>query len=159
MEKAKWTNLFINIALFFVLGEFVGTIIVGVGIYSGEIEVSIIKLLIGIVGTTLLTIVLYELKKIIQLVIKKQVFIMENVKRFNIISYILYVLAIGFCFVNNEQGGMHIIYVGGIFSIKFETVILLVLGSFSAVVAYVFHEAIKIREESEELKEESKYII
>ena len=28
--------------------------------------------------------------------------------------------------------------------------ILLVLGSFSAVVAYVFHEAIKIREESEE---------
>ena len=34
-----------------------------------------------------------------------------------------------------------------------------VLGSFSAVVAYVFHEAIKIREESEELKEESKYII
>ena len=159
MEKAKWTNLFINIALFFVLGEFVGTIIVGVGIYSGEIEVSIIKLLIGIVGTILLTIVLYELKKIIQLVIKKQVFIMENVKRFNIISYILYVLAIGFCFVNNEQGGMQIIYVGGIFSIKFETVILLVLGSFSAVVAYVFHEAIKIREESEELKEESKYII
>ena len=84
---------------------------------------------------------------------------MENVKRFNIISYILYVLAIGFCFVNNEQGGMHIIDISSIFSIKFETVILLVLGSFSAVVAYVFHEAIKIREESEELKEESKYII
>ena len=159
MEKAKWTNLFINMALFFVLGAFAASIIVGVGIYSGEIEVSIIKLLIGIVGTTLLTIVLYELKKIIQLVIKKQVFIMENVKRFNIISYILYVLAIGFCFVNNEQGGMHIIDISSIFSIKFETVILLVLGSFSAVVAYVFHEAIKIREESEELKEESKYII
>ena len=84
---------------------------------------------------------------------------MENVKRFNIISYILYVLAIGFCFVNNEQGGMHIIDISSIFPIKFETVILLVLGSFSAVVAYVFHEAIKIREESEELKEESKYII
>ena len=54
---------------------------------------------------------------------------------------------------------MHIIDISSIFSIKFETVILLVLGSFSAVVAYVFHEAIKIREESEELKEESKYII
>ena len=159
MEKAKWTNLFINMALIFVLGAFLAAIIVAIGIYSGEIEVSIIKLLIGIVGIVLLTIVLYELKKIIQLVIKKQVFIMENVKRFNIISYILYVLAIGFCFVNNEKGGIHIIAVSGIFSIKFETVILLVLGSFSAVVAYVFHEAIKIREESEELKEESKYII
>ena len=91
--------------------------------------------------------------------VRPKFFIMENVKRFNIISYILYVLAIGFCFVNNEQGGMHIIDISSIFSIKFETVILLVLGSFSAVVAYVFHEAIKIREESEELKEESKYII
>ena len=157
MEKAKWTNLFINMALFFVLGAFAASIIVGIGIYSGKIEASIIKLLLGVVGTILLTIILYELKKIVQLVIKKQVFIMENVKRFNIISYIL--LAIGFCFVNNEQGGMHIIDISSIFSIKFETVILLVLGSFSAVVAYVFHEAIKIREESEELKEESKYII
>ena len=146
-------------ALFFVLGAFAASIIVGIGIYSGKIEASIIKLLLGVVGTILLTIILYELKKIVQLVIKKQVFIMENVKRFNIISYILYVLAIGFCFVNNEQGGMHIIDISSIFSIKFDTVILLVLGSFSAVVAYVFHEAIKIREESEELKEESKYII
>ena len=142
MEKAKWTNLFINMALFFVLGAFAASIIVGIGIYSGKIEASIIKLLLGVVGTILLTIILYELKKIVQLVIKKQVFIMENVKRFN-----------------NEQGGMHIIDISSIFSIKFETVILLVLGSFSAVVAYVFHEAIKIREESEELKEESKYII
>ena len=84
MEKAKWTNLFINMALFFVLGAFAASIIVGIGIYSGKIEASIIKLLLGVVGTILLTIILYELKKIVQLVIKKQVFIMENVKRLKI---------------------------------------------------------------------------
>ena len=63
MEKAKWTNLFINMALFFVLGAFAASIIVGIGIYSGKIEASIIKLLLGVVGTILLTIILYELKK------------------------------------------------------------------------------------------------
>ena len=74
MEKAKWTNLFINMALFFVLGAFAASIIVGIGIYSGKIEASIIKLLLGVVGTILLTIILYELKKIVQLVIKKTSF-------------------------------------------------------------------------------------
>ena len=63
MEKAKWTNLFINMALFFCLGAFAASIIVGIGIYSGKIEASIIKLLLGVVGTILLTIILYELKK------------------------------------------------------------------------------------------------
>lgn len=43
MEKAKWTNLFINMALFFVLGAFAASIIVGIGIYSGKIEASIIN--------------------------------------------------------------------------------------------------------------------
>ena len=81
MEKAKWTNLFINMALFFVLGAFAASIIVGIGIYSGKIEASIIKLLLGVVGTILLTIILYELKKIVQLVIKKQVFIMEAIRQ------------------------------------------------------------------------------
>lgn len=159
MEKAKWTNLFINIALFFILGAFAASIMVGIGIFTGKIEASTIKLLLDVIGTILLSTILYELKKIVQLVMQKQVFSMENVKRFNIISYILYVLAVGFCFVNNGESGMQIIAINDIFAVKFETVILLVLGSFSAVVAYVFHEAIKIREESEKLKEESKYII
>lgn len=159
MEKVKWTDLFINIAIFFVLVSFAAYIVIGIGIYSDKVDINIVKFLLGATGTILLTIILYELKKVVQLVIKKQVFSVENVKRFNIISYILYVLAVGFCFVNNEVSGMHIIAIGGIFSIKFETMILLVLGSFSTVIAYVFDEAIKIREESEKLKEESKYTI
>ena len=72
MEKAKWTNLFINIAIFFVLVSFAAYIVIGIGIYSDKVDINIVKFLLGATGTILLTIILYELKKVVQLVIKNR---------------------------------------------------------------------------------------
>lgn len=159
MEKAKWNNLFINVALFFIVMAFICLICTIIGIFEGSINQSAGKILLLSVASIFLCVIIYELKKVVKLVMKNQVFNKKNVKSFNVISYMLYILAIVLCFINNENYGMQLIAIDNIFSIKFDSVILLVLGSFASLMSYVFDEAIKVKEESEALKEENRYTI
>lgn len=159
MEKSKLANTFINWSLVFV-GFAVFSAILRLGIsFSGSEEISIWSAIINLVFCICICIPLLQLKKIVKNIINKNIFTQENIKRFNIIGYPFFILSFISCFVNNKDVEAGIMVIGEAFAIKMESIIFITLGLVAFVIGYIFEEAIKVKNEAENLREESKYTV
>ena len=159
MEKCKWANLIINILLFFIGCNIISGFITLIAIIFGSIDRKIIEVVVYIGVFLLLFIAVKKIKKVIRNIINKEIFIKDNIDGFKAVSYIIYVFGIATCFIYTDNRTIELLAIGKIFSIKIETVIFLAVGAVCSVIAFVFEEAMNIKNEAEELKEENKYTI
>jgi peptidoglycan/LPS O-acetylase OafA/YrhL len=159
MKKYKLINLSINLLLFFLFcAIFSGIIILINDIRSSDIN-NMMFSFVNLILCLCLFVSVYQLEKIIKSIPKNEVFSNNNVKRFNSISYPLYIIAFVNCFINNSNAGIQLLSFTKFFSIKMDTIIFSTLGFLSSLMAYIFSEAIRIKEKSKRLEEENKYTI
>ncbi|WP_138206759.1 DUF2975 domain-containing protein [Haloimpatiens lingqiaonensis] len=106
-----------------------------------------------LIGASALMIILYNLRKIMDSVIKMEPFVRQNVKSLTIISISCFTIA--FCylinfFINVKYGNYHFIYIdkAGIHT-DMEFLIFFFAGCFILVLANVFQKAVEVKEEND----------
>lgn len=98
---------------------------------------------------------LFQIKKIIYNMMNEEIFTEENIKRFKRISYPLFILAIGTLFSPFAIIQLRF----GLFSLRVECFIFIILGFLSLLMSHIFEHAMHLQTESLELKEETKLTI
>lgn len=106
-----------------------------------------------LIGSTALMTILYNLRKIMDSVIKVEPFVRQNVKSLTIISISSFIIAfcylINFC-INVKYGSYHFIFIdkAGIHT-DMEFLIFFFAGCFILVLAKVFQKAVEVKEEND----------
>lgn len=131
--------------------------LLGVGIIymtlteNENIKIKILKFILVFVVFGSVGYIAYNLKKIIKNVKDKNIFIMENVKRFKSIGTYVIIFGIIYSLVfysNRTDNG--IVIIGTPYgSLGPEFFLYLILGGLAFILAYIFEEAIKLKNEQD----------
>lgn len=146
----KTLKVLLNIALF--LSILVSLSVTTFSLLNLGNIVNVLMSVLFIFSLIAITLVIYELRCIVQSVIEKKPFILKNVKRFNSISVSILVVAI-FTLINNIiKYGYDCFYilhsdVNGVSS-RPGILVMLLLAAISFVLGEVFKHAINIEEEN-----------
>lgn len=156
MRYLKLTRGLINLAIF-IIG-----VVVFSNIINGFKNIKNLNLALSYITLTiffiLLVVVLFKIKGLIKNVCNKKIFIIENVYILNKISNYIFLMAVVSYFIKDKINSLEILSISG-YAITFETILLVVIGLVFRIFSDIFNEAVKIKEKSEVLEEENKYVI
>ncbi|WP_055668781.1 DUF2975 domain-containing protein [Desnuesiella massiliensis] len=114
-----------------------------------DVRTKILELILNLIVFWCVGNICYSLKKIIKNIKVKNIFIVENAKRFKIIgSYVIIFGIIYSMLFSANKGGISIIKIGDT-GFGPETFLYLILGGLAFILAYIFEEAIKLKEEQD----------
>ena len=142
------TLFLLNFCIFLVIA--LGGMVVYLSLINpNDVSTKILELILNLVVFWCVGNICYSLKKIIKNIKIKNIFIMENVKRFKIIGgYVIIFGIIYSIFSSANKGGISIIKIGNT-GFGPETFLYLILGGLAFILAYIFEEAIRLKEEQD----------
>lgn len=143
-----FTLFLLNFCIFFMV--LLGGVVVYLSlIEDNDVRTKILEIILNFIVFWCIANICYSLKKIIKNIKSKNIFMMENVKRFKIIG--TYVIIFGIIYsmlFSTNKGGISIIKIGNT-GLGPETFLYLILGGLAFILAYIFEEAIKLKEEQD----------
>ena len=158
MRYLKLTAIVLNLALLALGIMIIGGAINLFGNFNNMNNEGILPIFTRFVILTGVFIILIKIKMLVKNINDKIIFADKNIKILITISNILFIMAIATYFIKNDNTSLQILEFGG-FAIKFETLLLALIGLIARIIGDVFNESIKIKYKSEELEEESKYTV
>lgn len=99
--------------------------------------------------TAIFLVIIYDLRIIIDTVIRKNPFILNNVKRFKRIEYLIFLLGLVDIIVNFNNGKGALLIGTPYGNIHFDTLLYFVIGGMALILAQVFQLAIELKEEND----------
>lgn len=106
-----------------------------------------------LIGSTSLILIVYNLRKIINSLIKVNPFIIENVKSLRNISIESFIISVCYLlnyFMNPKYGEFELIYIDSMgVHTDMEFLIFFFAGCFILVLSKVFHQAVEVKEEND----------